>query len=147
MPPSPTTGCPKFFLAVFLKTEQRNKCCNSRCLVSVMGVAVTLWCSISTGTDLLLPTCCLIRSMMDFFFFSLSSTETNWFSPKQPSSLSWFYTFLLHTSVIFNGTPQKNNTVVIMHGGDRLPAPKSTLLFFTLWAYMHARVNADWRDW
>lgn len=60
-----------YFLAVFLKTEQSNKCCNSCCLVSVMGVAVSLWRSISTGSDLFLPTCCLIRSMMDFFSLSL----------------------------------------------------------------------------
>lgn len=104
MPPFTTTPCQKSrasILAVLLKMEWSIKCCNSGCLfVSVMDVAASCWCSISTGSDLFPPICCLIRSMIDFPSLSLLAL-TNGFSPYQPSTSRLEFTHSNYMTVLF----------------------------------------------
>lgn len=77
-----------------------------------MDVAVSWWCSISTGSDLFLPICCVIRSIMDFLLSPSTHMNKLIQSVADVRNTSEISTFLLHTNVILVPLPNK------------LPAPK-----------------------
>lgn len=70
------------------------------------------------------------------FFFSPQQKQTDSVRSSRRRCLDFIHSYCI--PVLFLMALPKHNTVAIMHGGDRLPAPKSTLLFFTSWAYIYA---------